>query len=361
VQLGSGRGDGVARVEKKLQEVADGVWAYTQLPGSWGWSNAGLVAHRGESLLVDTLFDLTITAEMLERMRRVTAAAERIGTVVNTHGNGDHCYGNALVADATIVGTRGTVRDLEQTPPRRMALLLKAGRMGLALGGAGRGLGRWLARAGMPQIERLLDAAALAIPAFQDFEFPWTSSVVPNRTFEGSYHARIGDKRAEVVEVGPAHTRGDAFVYVPDERVVFTGDLLFKDAHPIVWEGPVTNWVAACRRLLALDAETVVPGHGPITDKSGIEETLAYLELLTVETRARYEAGMPFEEAVLDLAPALDDYRHWSDSERVYVNVHTLYRDLSGNRSAPDVLRLFAGMARIKKARERGWFALGRC
>jgi cyclase len=341
----------VSTIEKTLREVGEDVWAYTQLPGSWGWSNAGLLASRGESLLVDTLFDLAITAEMLETMRKATPAAQRIGTVVNTHGNGDHCYGNALVAGARIVATRGTLRDLEDAPPRRMALLLGAGRMALACGNAGRGLGRWLRRAGIPRVEQLLDAAELAIPAFQDFDFPWTRSVLPNAVFEGSYRARVGDKSVEVIEVGPAHTRGDAFVYLPDDRVVFTGDLVFKDAHPIVWEGPVANWVAACRRLLALDVETVVPGHGPLTDKTGIEETLAYLELLSVEARSRYDAGLPFEEAVVDIAPALDAYRSWLDSERVYVNVHTLYRDFSGNRKAADALSLFAGMARYKRDR----------
>ena len=90
---------------KGLHEVADGVWAYLQPDGSWGWSNAGLVTGGDSSLLVDTLFDLRLTAEMLESMRRTTPAAERIATVVNTHANGDHCYGNALVAESEIISS----------------------------------------------------------------------------------------------------------------------------------------------------------------------------------------------------------------------------------------------------------------
>jgi cyclase len=85
-------------VEKKLHELGNGIYAYTQLPGSWGWSNAGLITDGDQSLLVDTLFDEKITAEMLESMRRATSAASRIGTVVNTHGNGDHRYGKSLFA-----------------------------------------------------------------------------------------------------------------------------------------------------------------------------------------------------------------------------------------------------------------------
>jgi cyclase len=282
-------------------------------------------------------------------MRRATRSAERIGTVVNTHGNGDHCYGNALVADAEIVATQGCVDDLAEAPPSRNALLLGGGRVILGLGGFGRGLARVLRAVGLPQLEWVRDAASLAIPAFEPFDFPMASAVLPTRVFAGVYHTRVGDKRVQVVEVGPAHTRGDAFVYLPDDRVVFTGDLLFRDAHPIVWEGPVANWIAACRRLLALDVETVVPGHGPISDKRALEETIGYFELLTDEARRRYEAGLSLDEAVRDIT--LDTFRGWLDAERVYVNVATLYRDFSGKRKAPHVLELFAGMARYKEGR----------
>jgi glyoxylase-like metal-dependent hydrolase (beta-lactamase superfamily II) len=148
--------------------------------------------------------------------------------------------------------------------------------------------------------------------------------------------------------LGPAHTRGDAVVWVPGDKTLFTGDILFKDAHPIIWQGPVSNWIAALQRLLAMDIETVVPGHGPLTDKSGLAEMLHYLEVLTAETRRRYDAGMSMEDTVRDLT--LDEFEGWLDAERTYVNVHTLYRDFVGDTEPGDVLQLFAGMARMQKA-----------
>src|SRR3989337_20313 len=104
-----------------LHEIGDGTWAYVQRDGGWGWSNAGLVVDGDASLLVDTLFDLRLTSEMLEAMRRATAAAEHVDVVVNTHANGDHCYGNELVAGADIVASRRSAGEMVEAPPSVLA------------------------------------------------------------------------------------------------------------------------------------------------------------------------------------------------------------------------------------------------
>ena len=88
---------------KGVHDLGTGCYAYLQPDGTWGWSNAGLVTDGGETLLVDTLFDLKCTREMLEALRAAVPAARRIGTLVNTHSNGDHTFGNQLVSGAEIV------------------------------------------------------------------------------------------------------------------------------------------------------------------------------------------------------------------------------------------------------------------
>ena len=342
-----------ANVNKALSEIGNGVYAYTQLPGSWGWSNSGLITDGGETLLVDTLFDLENTQEMLDTMRRAVPSATRIGTVVNTHGNGDHCFGNQLVADADIYGTRGCVEDLEEGAPSRNRLLMRAARVVDAMGTTGRVLGGMLKAVGIDRVAMLADAAPLALEHFAAFDWSGIEPTPPNRIFEGELELQVGDKRVLLIELGPAHTRGDAVICVPEDKTVFTGDLLFKDAHPIIWEGPVQNWIAALRRLLDMDIETVVPGHGPLTDKTGLEESLHYLELLSEEARRRYDAGMSLDDAVRDMA--LDEFKGWLDAERIYLNTATLYRNFANDTSRPDVLALFAGMARLSRARaERG-------
>ncbi len=222
---------------------------------------------------------------------------------------------------------------------------MRAAHVVQALGGAGRAAGRVCNALGLHTVAWLVEATPFALPLFETFEFSGTDLVLPTRTFTDRLSLKVGDRRVELMELGPAHTLGDTVVYLPDERILFTGDLLFKDAHPLIWQGPTSNWIRACHTLLELEVDTVVPGHGPITDLSGIQETLDYLEWLTAEARARYDAGLTVEQAAREIS--LEAYRAWLDAERIFVNVHTLYRDFAGNPVPPEILELLAGMARL--------------
>ena len=305
--------------EKGLHEVGDGIWAYLQPDGGWGWSNAGLVTGGDASLLVDTLFDLRLTAEMLDAMRRSTPAAERIGTVVNTHANGDHCYGNSLLSGSEIISSRRCAEEMGELPPETMAAMMRAAP---SLGPAGEFLSR----------------------IFAPFSFDGVPLTLPSRTFEGRLDLRVGDRRVSLVEVGPAHTAGDTVVHLPGEGIVFTGDILFHGGHPIVWAGPVANWIAACDRILALQPAVVVPGHGPLATVAAVTELKQYFEFLTAEARDRFVGGMSPMEAARDID--LGPYGEWSEPERLVANIHALYRDF-GADVPNDALTLMGEMAAL--------------
>ena len=307
------------RYRKGLHEVGDGIWAYLQPDGGWGWSNAGLVTGDETSLLVDTLFDLRLTAEMLAAMRRTTSAAEQIETVVNTHANGDHCYGNALLEGSAIVTTARCAEEMPLVPPEAMAAVVRSGP---ALGPAGAFLAR----------------------VFAPFAFDDVPLVLPTQTFEGSLDLRVGGRAVSLLEVGPAHTAGDAVVHLPDDGVVFTGDILFHGSHPVVWAGPVHNWIAACDRILALAPRVVVPGHGPLAGPAALADLKEYFELLTREARARFDAGMTALDAARDID--LGPFAGWGEAERVVTCVHALYRDFGGEAPG-DALVLMGDMAAL--------------
>jgi glyoxylase-like metal-dependent hydrolase (beta-lactamase superfamily II) len=170
--------------------------------------------------------------------------------------------------------------------------------------------------------------------------------------FDDKLTLNVGAKRIELYNVGPAHTGGDTLVYLPQDRIVYTGDIIFAEAHPIVWDGPVSNWIKACELMLRWGAEVVVPGHGPISDLSVVRETKRYWEYLTSAARKRFDAGMPADQAIRDIS--LDEFKGWIDPERIVVNVHALYREFRGQPGAPDMLEMAAKMLHFRNEKKRG-------
>ncbi|HEY5072564.1 MAG TPA: MBL fold metallo-hydrolase [Caulobacteraceae bacterium] len=305
-----------------LHDLGGGLWAWLQPDGGWGWSNAGLIVDGEESLLVDTLFDMTLTREMLAKMADATGLdAEEIGTVVNTHANGDHTHGNACCAKAEIIASAASAAEMEEVTPAMMTAFLAAAP---GLGATGKYI----------------------IDIFGKFDFAAVVERAPTRTFSGELELKVGDKAVHLIEVGPAHTRGDILAHVPKDRAVFTGDILFIDGTPIMWAGPVGNWIAACDRILSMDVDIIVPGHGPITDKAGVRRVKDYLAFCDLEARKRYDAGLSVRDAAHDIA--LGDFASWGDAERIAVNVDTLYRQYRGDASRPETMKLFGLMAELR-------------
>jgi cyclase len=300
---------------KGLHELGEGLWAYLQPRGQWGYSNAGLIAGDGDSMLVDTLFDLKLTREMLEQMKPITSTRP-IGSLVNTHANGDHCYGNELVPDrATIYATVAAADEMKEVPPALLDALKS-----------------------VPDPE----IAEFANHAFGDFDFADVSGRDPDETFVRELTLSVGGREVMIRDLGPAHTRSDSIVLVPSARTVFTGDLVFVEGTPIAWAGPIGNWTAACDTIAGLDVETVVPGHGPVTDRQGVLDVKRYFEFVFAEGRERFESGMDAMDAAFDID--LGEFADLSDCERIVVTVETIYRDLDPSRPAADPALMFRGM-----------------
>jgi cyclase len=312
-----------ARYEPGIEDLGRGCFAYLQPDGGWGLSNSGLMTSDGEALLIDTMFDFPHTRAMLDGFARASSA--KIRTLFNTHHNGDHCYGNALVEGAEIVATEHAAHEMTRESPAMLAGLMKAA-PGMGLTGE------------------------YFMHCFGRYDFAGVTSKHPDTTFSGRFSKQVGSKRVDLIEVGPAHTGGDAIAYVAADRTVFTGDILFIEGHPIVWAGPICNWIAACEMIESLEADAIVPGHGPVTDKQGVARVRDYLIYIRDEAKKRHGAGMGAFEAARSIA--LDDFAGWGDSERIAVNVATLYREF-GDTSAPsDAATLFGWMAQLWKDRK---------
>jgi len=261
-----------------------------------------------------------MTQEMLDEMAAANKAAASINTLVVTHGNGDHFYGSELIKDGEIVATKACAEEMTNSPPETMVQFLE---LAPTLGPAGN----------------------FALKMFGRFQFKGLQPRPATRTFEGRLDLRVGTREVQLIEVGPAHTEGDMIVYIPENKTIFAGDILFVGGTPIMWAGPMSNWVKACDLMLDMDVEKIVPGHGPVTDKNGVKAVKGYLEFIYAEVRKRYDAGMSEQEALADID--LGEYISWGDWERLAVNINALYKEFSQDTSPPDVLALFTQMAEM--------------
>ena len=312
---------GIKPFNKGLSDLGNNIYCYLQPDGGWGWSNAGLIADGDESLIVDTLFDEDLTLEMLDSMKRAEPKGmKNIRALINSHSNGDHCNGNNCVDTDEVISSEATLEEMSHESPEMMAALLKqAPEMGT--------LGKYF------------------LECFGSFNFEGVTKRLPNTTFTGETQRQVGDKIVELIEVGPAHTNGDILVHVPSDKVVFTGDILFIEGHPILWAGPVKNWINACDRIISMEVDFVVPGHGPVTDNRGVKAVRDYLAYIDTESRERFESGMSALEAAKEID--LDLFSTWGDGERIAVNVNSLYREYKGEEKREEITLLFQQMAEL--------------
>ena len=306
------------------QEVGDGLHAWVHPIGDWGWSNAGLVRSGDAALLIDTQWDERRTRDMLAIAP--VPLDTRIQTPVPTHGDGDHVWGNRAAGADEIVASHATAKHMSSEDPGRfgrtaqlVAGIAKAPRLPVPLPGP---------------VGRLRELGVFSRYMTQ-MTAPWHYGEVrrtgPTRLFDGELELSVGDRVVRLVDVGSAHSPGDTYVHLPADDVVFAGDLLFVGVAPVMWIGPVKNWIAVLDEIEALKPKTIVPGHGPVTDVADVGVLRDYwLWAIEIGERARAVNLTPAaaaEQALLDPEHASLPWGGWWSPERLVISLTALERE----------------------------------
>jgi cyclase len=281
-----------------VEEVRPGIYAYVQLDGSWGLNNCGFLVGSDGVTVIDTCFTERRTRDFVEMIDGVTPKPLR--TLINTHHHGDHTHGNYLLPGATIIG-HDKCRD------------------------------------------EVLAGGHIATAFFQGVD--WGALVVhpPFVTFAETLNVYVDDMKVELMYMGPAHTTNDIVAWLPDQRILFAGDLVFNGGTPFVVMGSVAGSLAAINRLRALQPDVIVPGHGSVCEAGALDVQAAYLSFVQETARDGFDRGIP----PLDLALETDlrEFGALLDPERLVGNLYRAYSELRGEPlGAPADPQAFADM-----------------
>ncbi|AHH15883.1 putative Zn-dependent hydrolase [Nocardia nova SH22a] len=281
-------------------ELAPGVFAYLQEHAGWCVNNCGVIAGPDTTVVIDTCATEARTLAQLAAVADLDIAP--VTDLVNTHFHGDHVFGNRLFPDRTrILAHRLTRADMAAN--------------GTAL------TGLW-----------------------PDIDWGPVALRLPDTTFDDRLTLHNG-RTVELIHLGPAHTRGDVAVWLPEERVLFSGDLLMSECTPFFLMGSLDGMQRAVEAMRALRPRVIVPGHGPIAGPALLDVTARYLDWIAAISVVGVRAGQaPLDVARHAEAPA--EIAGWSDPERLVGNLHRAYAELGG--AAPgeelDVVSVFGEM-----------------
>lgn len=271
----------------QVEEVADNVFAYVQPDGTWWINNTGFIIGDEGVVVIDTCATELRTRRLLDHIRARSSAPVRVA--VNTHHHGDHTHGNYLTYPAAIVAHDRCREEMIAT-----------------------GIQTYDGVFGDPP------------PNWGELQL-----APPMLTFSDLMQLHVGDKTAELHYIGgPAHTTNDIVAWLPEQRTLFSGDLVFNGGTPFVLMGSVTGSLAAVERLREFDADVIVPGHGPVCETAVLDHLVSYFRFVQNLADDASASGVGPLDAARDTD--LGEFAELTDSERIVGNLHRAMFEIGG-------------------------------
>jgi cyclase len=282
-----------------MRQLAPNVYAYQQEGGTGhinaGISNAGLFVGENSMVAFDGLGYPMQTKAFIAEAKKVSGG-KLFSELIDSHHHGDHVAGNQFFVPTPILShpycRDEVVKAVANTP------------------------------ATWPKAEGQADGTEVR------------KLVPPNVTFEDNLVYFIGGNRVEFRFVGPAHTWGDMVAYLPERKILFAADLAFFYLIPYCHNAYVSKWMESMEKVLKMDVDTIVPGHGPVAGKKELNDSLEYFRFLKTEVKKRYDAKMTPGAAAADIK--MGKYDNWMGPERLLMNTVRLYDEFKGTLK-PDI------------------------
>jgi len=281
----------------ELTPVADGVYAAIGKNGAY--ANCTVIVNRDDVLVVDTSMRPSWGRLLVEQIKKLTDKPVRY--VVNTHWHPDHTQGNQAFLEAygpqvEFIAQHRTDEDItgQELPYIQKTIGDLPGQISkneVTLESGKNADGTALTDEARAALEKQVADQKAYLGELQQTHIP-----ARTLTFESSLYVEKPGRVIEILNFGTGHTRGDAVVFLPGEKVVVTGDLLtggipfYRDSYP-------THWVEVLEAVKKLDWTTAIPGHGDVQQgKDQIEKLIAFMKDLLGQVKAAVDQGKDLEE-----------------------------------------------------------------
>jgi len=318
----------------KLQQVSDSCFAVLNEKNRLCDANSGLI-NLGGGVVIDTQSDLAHARQMINLFSKVWPSLPN--RVINTHEDADHVWGNQLFTGAEIIAHRSVPDRMKQVAdPKEIRRLVQSVRYWFT---------RLLLKTTHPGI------LAVGRQLREDYNFDGVELVPPTTLFDERYELDLDGTMVHLIHVGPCHQVGDTIIHVPQEGVLFGGDVVFRNCTPMGWTGSYEKWFKCLDLILELDPKVIVPGHGPVCGTEGVQDMKAYLNYVFDESKKCFDKGL----TALDAAKRIEfgPYAKWRAPARLYMNVERAYREFrKGPFDAPwNTPKTFEAIFQVARAK----------
>ncbi len=302
----------------RLEEIQDGIYsAVAKVEEGGDMANAGLI-DLGDSVLVFDSFQVPGSAkDLLAAIDKVIGKPVRY--LVNSHFHSDHIQGNYLFPPETaIISTRRTRELIEERAPGFLQWVKE---------GLPSGLDRLAEARDQAQDEKTRRHLAAQHTMYGQVLASIDEIVLrlPDVLFKDRLVIHGSERVVEALEYS-GHTESDIVLYLPEERIAFTSELVVVRTHPYMPDSDQGQWITALDKVKALGIDVLVPGHGPVGTPDDIDVMPKYFDAMEQLAKAIIAEGGSASDAAH--APAPPDYADWWDLAYPY-NMHFLHSRLS--------------------------------
>ncbi len=302
----------------RLVKIAEDVYARIVSPNGDAVGNSGFIILEQSVIVFDTHFTPEEGLELRKEIESVTARPVRY--VVNSHHHPDHTHGNQVFPEAHIIGSRGTRRNILENDLPSLERIIQVVK---------------------DQLERMkkeesglkdpgrIDSLREQITTRNDYlqTLLKLTIMAPFVVLDEYLAITEGSSEARILFMGPGHSDNDTVLFLPADKVLFCGSLLFNDAIPSVQDAKMLQWMDVLHEILEFDADRFIPGHGPPGDRQDVEKFIGYFEDLRALVEPFVARGESLKQAMQDIQlPA--KYSRYRFKDLFPSNVQKMYEEL---------------------------------